>query len=215
MTRPPAARSPAATAAPARPAIDGEGFLPPPGRPREPAAGRGARSPSRRAQRGAAVLEGALSVSVLVVALAILMGIIQTLYTSDKLARAARAAARAVALLPAAPASESALAAVACRAVRSELGLGPDVACGERWTIAINAYPTPAALLAGAGGGDADVARGGDAPPAGENGDMILVRIGPRAPVPLGWLLSEANAADDDPLRVVAIGVARNERAVE
>ena len=135
--------------------------------------------------------------------------------TSDKLARAARAAARAVALLPAAPASESALDAVACRAVRSELGLGPDVACDERWTITIDAYPTPAALLAGAGGGDMGVARGGDDPPAGENGDMILVRIGTRAPVPLGWLLSDANAADDDPLRVVAIGVARNERAVE
>ena len=98
--------------------------------------------------------------------------------------------------------------------MRSELRLDPDVACDERWSIHVDAYATPAELLA-------NTARGEDGSPGGENGDMVLVRIDwAWSPRLVGWLVSDANADDDDddddarlPLRAAAIGLARNERA--
>ena len=157
-------------------------------------------------------IETALSISVLVLALAALMGIVQSVYTTDQLGRAARAAARTIALLPGAPASETVLQARACEAIRRELHLDPDVDCAARWAITIDSYPTPQALLAGTAGGE-------EAPPGGGNGDMVLVRIGwSRASSLLGWLASDANAEEDaesPPVSMVVMGVARNERAAE
>ena len=172
---------------------------------------RGALGRFWRARDGATAIEGALSVSVLVIALAGLLGIVHTLYSADELGRAARAAARAVALLPAAPASVAALDEVACGAIRRELGLEASFDCAAAWTITIDAYATPEDLLAG-------TARGGDTALAGENGDMILVRIARSDPFsPLAWLTPDANAqdpdAEDDDVSMVAMAVARNERA--
>lgn len=163
----------------------------------------------RRAQHGAVAIETALSISVLVLALAGLMGIVQSVYTTDQLGRAARAAARTIALLPDAPASQTALAARACEAIRRELHLDPDFDCAAQWAIAIDSYPTPEALLAGTAVGEAA--------PGGGNGDMVLVRIGwSRVSSPLGWLAPDANAdegAGSPPVSMAVMGVARNERA--
>ena len=195
----------------------------------------GARGPLprfRRAQRGTVAIEAALSLSVLVAALAGLMGIVQTTYKSDTLERAARAAARAVALEAEAPASASALDAVVCGAIKSELNLSSDFDCGAKWTITVDAYETPAALLAG-------TARSGDdATIGGENGDMVLVRIRPLADeedadtedtdgeesaqgeeataedvAEGGDGEEEAGGSEPEPAQVLAAGVARNERA--
>ena len=169
-----------------------------------------------RCARASVVVEGALSVSGLVVAIAVLMGVVHTLYSSDRLARAARAGAHDVALLAAAPADAAALEKSICDAGRRELGLevGPEIDCAD-WAITVRAYPNAAALLASAVEGTPGLARGEDAPPGGENGDFVLVRIGLRDP-PL-WsfvpLISEANAHDDAPVSVAGVAVARNERA--
>ena len=167
----------------------------------------------RRKQQGVAAIEVAFSCFVLVLALAGLMGIVHTVYESDRLDRAARAAARAVALLASAPATAAALETVACRAIRNELGLGATFDCGATWTLDIDAFENPAALLA-------DTPRtGADAVIGGENGDMIRVRI-----AALVEAMEDSDGEDDDsdgdtdggasePLDVLAAAVARNERA--
>ena len=176
----------------------------------------------RRGQRGVAVIEGALSVSVLVLTFAGLTGIVFKAYDSDELGRAARAAARQVALLASAPASASALEAVACGAIRRELDLPASFDCGTTWTITIDAYEDPSSLLG-------DTPRtGNDAVVGGENGDMVRVRIaalredpddgedaGGDGPDGGEVTQSEEGGADGDaePLVVLAMGIARNERA--
>ena len=173
------------------------------------------RSPLARflcGQRGGVAIEAAFSSFVLVLAFAGLMGIVFQVYESDRTGRAARAAARAVALLADAPATTAALQAVACRAIRTELGLAATFDCGAEWTVAIDAFENPAALLAGT------PRTGSDAVIGGEDRDMVRVR--------LAALVAEAGDADgedeDDgdadggvtvPLDVLAEAVARNERA--
>lgn len=164
--------------------------------------GRGVFARFRRGRRGAVGIEAALSLSVLVVSLGVLMGIVETIYVSDRLSRAARAAAYTISMLPPEPAGISPNA-VACQAIQRELGLDAEFNCAERWTISVDTYPDPAALLAGA-------ARGGDAPLAGEDGDMILVQIGQDWAPRLFALLSGAD--NDIPTQVTAVGVARKEQ---
>ena len=160
----------------------------------------------RRGEHGGVAVESALALSVLVVALAGLMTIVDTIFTHDRMARAARAAAHSIALLPTAPTTAAALEAVTCEVILDELGLDhtPDGSreltpdekndyCAARWTITVVAYESPAALLAG-------TERGG-VPIGGENGDMVEVRI-----EPAGSLGTQPS--------LLAGGVARNERAV-
>ena len=156
-------------------------------------------------QRGAAGIEAAFSCFVLLLALAGLTGIVRDVYEADRLDRGARAAARAVALLGEAPATAAALETVACQAIRSELGLEAAFDCGAEWTLAIDAFESPSALLAGT------PRAGDDAVIGGEDGDMVRVRI--------AALVEEEEAgegeADDEasePLDVLAEAVARNDR---
>ena len=119
----------------------------------------------RRDQRGAVALESAFGITVLVISLAVLMEIVNTVYASDRMERAARAAARAVALDPAANDPH----AVACAAILSELDLDPAFDCvtAPAWTLTVDNGVSPSALPATI---HADAQTG--------TGDLILVRIG-------------------------------------
>ena len=168
--------------------------------------GRGVTGRFVRGQGGAVAIEVAFSCFVLLLALAGLTGIVRDVYEADRLDRGARAAARAVALLGEAPETAAALETVVCRAIRSELGLEAAFDCGAEWTLAVDAFESPAALLAGT------PRAGDDAVIGGEDGDMVRVRI--------AALVEEEEAgegeADDDeasePLDVLAEAVARNDR---
>ena len=147
-------------------------------------------------------IESAFALTVLVVAFAGLMEIVQASYTDDRMGRAARAAARVLALDPTAD---------ACAAIRSEFHLAPDFDCGA-WTLTPYFGVAPSALPATL---DAAVTTG--------TGDMVLVRIGwNRNLRAFDGLAQEANADDgledagDDAadagiVRMVAIGLARCE----
>ena len=163
-----------------------------------------------RGQEGVVAIEAAFSCFVLLLALAGLTGIIRDVYEEDRLDRAARAAVRAVALLGEAPASAAALETVACGAIRSELGLEAAFDCGAEWTLAIDAFESPTALLAGT------PRSGDDAVIGGEDGDMVRVQIAAL----VEDADEEADADDEEdaddggsePLDVLAEAVARNDR---
>ena len=163
----------------------------------------------RSGQRGAATIEAAIAISVFVTALASLMVIVQSIYVEDRMERAARAGARAVSLAATAPASEKALKDLICKAVERELGEGEGKACAC-WTIEVEAYETPQALLSG-------TARGAGGPRGGENADMVLVRL--RRPY-ANWLPAPTRVDSDacpdahEVANVVVAAVARNEREV-
>ena len=124
--------------------------------------------------RGVAAIEAALSIAVLVGVLAALMGIIQDLYAKDRAERATRAGARSLALLESAPADQASLEAAVCEGVKAELELDDDYDCTERWSIEVEAYESPSALLAG-------TERSQSTPIGGEDGDLGLVRLTARA----------------------------------
>ena len=119
--------------------------------------------------RGAAAVETALSLVVLVGVLAALMGVIQDLYAKDRAERATRAGARSIALLESAPADQASLEAVVCEGVRAELELDEGYDCTERWSIEVEAYASPSDLLAG-------TERSGSTL-GGEDADLVLVRL--------------------------------------
>ena len=171
----------------------------------------------RRDTRGSVTIVAAIGISILVATLAVLMGIVHEIYIEDRMGRGVRAGARAVSLLATAPASEAALKDVVCKAVGRELGEdeGEDCAC---WSIEVEAFETPKAL-------SDDSARGSDAPPGGENEDMVLVRLRR----PYGDWLSGPDDTDSetdsdrcppvDPdaseaAGIVVAALARNERAI-
>ena len=155
-----------------------------------------------RGQRAGVAIESAFALTVLVVAFAGLMEIVQASYTDDRMGRAARAAARVLALDPTAD---------ACAAIRSEFRLAKDFDCGA-WTLTPYFGVAPSALPATV---DAAVTTG--------TGDMVLVRIGwNRNLRAFDGLAQEANAddgledagddaADAGTVRMVAIGLARCE----
>ena len=159
-----------------------------------------------RGQEGGVAIEVALSAFVLVLALAGLTGIVRDVYEADRLDRGARAAARAVALLGEAPATAAALETVACGAIRNELGLEAAFDCGASWTLAIDAFETPAALLAGT------PRAGDDAAIGGEDGDMVRVRIAELVEDADEDEDEDADDAASEPLDVLAEAVARNDR---
>ena len=130
--------------------------------------------PGPRRMRGVTALETALAIAVLIGALAALMGIIQELYAKDRAERATRAGARTLALLESAPADRTALEAAGCEGVNAELGLDEGVDCTERWSVEVEAYASPSALLAG-------TERGADATLGGEDRDLVLVRLRERS----------------------------------
>ena len=153
-----------------------------------------------------------MAIFFLVSGFAVLIELAHAAYSVDRMDRAARAAARAVAFEPHAPASAKAVEALACRAARSELGMPAVGGCDDLWTVSVDSYATPAALLAG-------TARGADTAPGGENGDMVAVRLGWSGQSPFARLARNASAGDggeeaEDAARpAVAVGIARNERA--
>lgn len=148
-----------------------------------------------RGRRGSIAVETALSISLLVVAFAGITGIVHSVYVEDRMDRASRAAARAIALAP--EAGESALANRACQAIRRELGLGERFDCATRLAVRIDRNLAPAGLL-----------QDGGSEPAGETGELVVVRIGWSAGP---WNPGELVADDDEDTRPVAIGVARLE----
>ena len=183
---------------------------------RQRAGGGGGIGPFVRGQEGATAAEVAISAFVLMLALAGLTGIVRDVYEADRLDRGARAAARAVALLGEAPATAAALEAVACGAIRNELGFEAAFDCAASWTLAIDAFETPAALLAGT------PRAGDDAVIGGEDGDMVRVRIAALVEDAGEEDADEDEDADADadaddgasePLDVLAEAVARNDRA--
>ena len=176
--------------------------------PRVPGAGRkpwlAAARGFRRGARASVAIETAVGVSVLVGALGIWMGIVDTLHTGDRMARAAHAAARSIALLPSAPTSATALGTAACDAIVRELDLAATTDCAAKWWVFIGTYESPAQLVTGPSGRRVGGAHGG------EHGDMVEVRIFPKeAREPAD---AEVPPADAEPL---GVGVARNERVVQ
>ena len=111
----------------------------------------------RRGQRGTAAIESALGITVLVISLAGLMEIVNTVYANDEMSRAARAAARALALDPQAD---------ACAAIRRELRLAEDFDCETEWALTVDHGVGPLAL---------PVTLDANAQP--DTGDLVLVRI--------------------------------------
>ena len=121
----------------------------------------------RRGQRGTAAIESALGIAVLVISLAGLMEIVNTVYASDEMSRAARAAARALALDPQAD---------ACAAIRRELRLAEDFDCETELAPRVNH-----------GVGPLELPETLDEDPQIGTGDLVLVRIFPGgSPLPLG-----------------------------
>lgn len=148
---------------------------------------------------GASTVESGLAIAALICAFCPLAEIAHAAWSEDRMARAARAAAHAVALMPQPAASAAALRTVACGAIGRELGIPGG--CGAGWTVTVEAYASPAALLAGT-----------PRPPGtafgGEDRDMVSVSI--------SWGGAEqADAGDSTTAAPVAVAVARNERAVE
>ena len=148
---------------------------------------------------GAATVESGLAIAALICAFCPLAEIAHGAWSEDRMGRAARAAAHAVALMPQPAASAAALRTVACGAIGRELDIPGG--CGAGWTVTVEAYASPAALLAGT-----------PRPPGtafgGEDGDMVSVSI--------AWHdAAQANAGDGTTPARVAVAVARNERAVE
>ena len=148
-----------------------------------------------RGEHGAAALETAVAVVVLVVGLGALMEIVRAAYTEDRMGRAARAAARALALNPAAD---------ACVPIRRELRLAGDFDCAAAWTLRVDLGVDPGSLPATP---DADAAAG--------SGDMVLVRVGwSRVRFSFGGLnqaVDPDDEADTGTVPMVAVGLARCE----
>lgn len=148
---------------------------------------------------GASTIESGLAIAALICAFCPLAEIAHGAWSEDRMGRAARAAANAVALMPQPAASAAALRTVACGAIGRELAIPGG--CGAGWTVTVEAYASPAALLAGT-----------PRPPGtafgGENGDMVSVSIAWRD-------AAQATAGEGTTAAPVALGVARNERAAE
>ena len=165
-----------------------------------------------RESRGSVAIEGAITISILVVAFAGLMAIVQEVYSSDRLGRAARAAARAVALDASAD---------PCAVIRREFRLPESFDCGTRWRISVHQGLHPSELSSVLADASAE---------AGGAGEMVMVRIawsdGTEATegttmestggvgLPEGeedLPESEEPRGDARPLSTVAMGVARSE----
>ena len=165
-----------------------------------PARMRGALGKFFLGERGAAAIETALSVSVLVVALAGIMQVVTTVFVDDQAERAARAAARALALDPGADPWEP---------VREELHADANHTCTtdwtasdlgacDGWTLAVRHGVSPAALT---------VALDPDLPAPAAGGDLVLVGLSRQPANPnLGSSRTVAELVGMD-----AVGVARSE----
>ena len=139
-----------------------------------------------RCERGVAAIEGALALSVLVVAFVVQMNIVTDIYTEDQAGRGARVVARAIALN-----------ADPWAALRKEFGLDENHSCNkltdntpgacDGWTLSIARKVSPKSL------GDA---LGGTAT---SGGDMVLVRLwkgqgGTKTPDAIGLARGEPEA---------------------
>lgn len=164
--------------------------------------------------RGAAAIETALSVSALVVALAVLMQVVNTVFVDDQAERAARAAARALALDPSTnpwgPVWEElhSNASHPCTTDWTTADLGD---CGN-WTLAVIDDASPAALAAALGPNPP-----ASAPASG--GDLVLVGLSRSAASIPGVQSANASPGPNpgasrtvaDLVGMDAIGVARRE----
>ena len=116
-----------------------------------------------RDPQGAAAVESALTITVLIVTLAALMDIVGTVYAKDRMERAAHAAARALALDPDAD---------PCAAVRRELDLSEFFDCATAgWVLMVEPGVSPLTLPVTLDGAVQD------ADPDAEPGSLVLVRI--------------------------------------
>ena len=141
-------------------------------------------------QRGVAAIESALTVTVLVISLAVLFEIVSTVYSTDEMARASRAVARAVALDSSAD---------HCTAVRRELHLPEDFDCP--WVINVVPQVNPKALPATL-----------DATPAEGGGELVFVTITwSHQPWSFGSFLQGGDGRDADAVQKIAMGLARRE----
>ena len=144
-----------------------------------------------RRQCGVAALETAIGMTAFVVAFAVLVEIVGTVYSRDELARAARAAARALAIDSTAD---------YCAAVRRELKLnvGEDYDCGN-----VKPYHEIA---------PEDLPPTLDVPPDVGAGELVLVTIGWTGPP---WSLSAFSQGGDGQnagdIQGIVMGVARRE----
>ena len=145
-----------------------------------------------RGQCAVAAIEAALGITVLAVTLAVLMEIVDEIYTSDQMARAARAAARALAIDAGAD---------ACVAIRRELNRGDDFDCGTELTVQdyleVTPEMLPATLDAGAVGG---------------GGELVLYTIAWEEP---SWsfsaFLQGEGGQNAEPSSRIVMGLARRE----
>ena len=144
----------------------------------------------RRSQRGSAAIESAIGIAILVISLAMLMEIMNTVHASDRMGRAARAAARALAIDPQAD---------ACAAIRRELHLSAEFDCETTWTLTVDHGLSPLALPATL---DAGAQTG--------TGDLVLVRIG-WSHAPLSSDSLRTGESEADAVAKVAMGLARCE----
>ena len=146
-------------------------------------------------QRGVAAIESALTVTVLVISLAVLFEIVSTVYSSDEMARAARAVARALAIGSVEDSPEG-----HCTAIRRELHLPEDFDCGGLTIIPVhqvNPKALPATL-------DATATAGG--------GELVLVTIGwSHRPWSFSGVLQGGDGQDADAVQKIAMGLARRE----
>lgn len=160
-----------------------------------------------RGGRGATAIETALSVSILVLALAGLMQVVNTVFVDDQAGRAARAAARALALDPTTdpwgPVREE-LYADSKHTCATDW-TGTDVGTCDDWTLAVVHGVSPDALAAA-------LDPNATAPASG--GDLVVVGLSRPAATVLGVSNANVNASRSVPelVRMDAIGVARSER---
>jgi hypothetical protein len=118
--------------------------------------------------RAAASIEGVLSITMLVLMFASIMGIVSAFQLQSRVERAAWAIARANALALGPAASADHLTARVRAAVAAEVGVGLDPA---RLVVTVTAYATPTDLQGGVSTGQPSASLGGDAD------DMVVVRV--------------------------------------
>lgn len=146
--------------------------------------------------RAAASIEGVLSITMLVLLFAAIMGIVSAYQLQSRVERAAWAIARGNALALGPAASPDLLTARVQAAVAAEAGVGLNPA---RLEVTVAAYATPTDLQGGITTGRPSASLGGDAD------DMVVVRVKyrPAGPNPMRRLFSDTGDTVVDSVAVI------------